>query len=642
MASVLREYARSVADCQVGFNAGTAALAPTVATYGGTLIRAQFGWETVEDYTTGTLALTTAQNNLLTACVTSGLTPIILAAYGPPWVTLTPLTVATTTAAGAYTIPVVESTGYIDPPYCLLEGPSGKVTTLGDNFFGCVIDSVGTNTVTLSSATNVTLTAGTKLGVQRRRYPAIGTSSTSDANALAYVRYATFLANAINSAGLTGYVELWNEPVWGDDFWNIRARYYDNPAGAGLASDIGLLKSIQSIVLAASPIANVKFIGGGSDLTVTGGVLYQTGIPSPADLASYWGDAIHPYGPTPEWHSWYFSSGCTTAPIDALWAGSNYNGLASLACTYAAANGGAAPKIAATECGTLYSGTGKAATNARYLRRRVASLWGNGVSLVTLYDLSNNSGDPFDVVTQGSGAIALPLMTQKLNELGGAGGSSALVPTVTVPGSLTWDVMKVGVYGAHGAATMLWQRTAAASGWETMTRPATIPVMVTPPAGQAVLGVYNLETGGTVTFTGASPTLQVGDDILLVRTGPTPTRQILTQTASDLENGVMVQASKNAGVVSILVVNYKYRKDHLTSLTITLPASVATANTVKYFLIDAAHSDYLDQGSGDGTLQQVTAPTISAGTVTLLMLPRSVHLLEFSTVLSGGHWGIPL
>ncbi len=102
-----------------------------------------------------------------------------------------------------------------------------------------------------------------------------------------------------------------------------------------------------------------------------------------------------------------------------------------------------------------------------------------------------------------------------------------------------------------------------------------------------------------------------------------------------------VQASVNAGLVSILVVNHKWRMERTTDLVITLPNSVSGGANVTYYLIDAAHSNRYDVGSGTGVLQTVTAPTITAGTVTITMEPRSVHLLQFGPQLMDGQWGIP-
>ncbi len=106
---------------------------------------------------------------------------------------------------------------------------------------------------------------------------------------------------------------------------------------------------------------------------------------------------------------------------------------------------------------------------------------------------------------------------------------------------------------------------------------------------------------------------------------------VLTQTTSDLENGVSVVAAKDGNdVVRIMIVNHKYRLDRTTPIEITLPASVPSDSPITYYLIDADHSNYWDAGSGDGSLGTVSSPTIVAGTVTLEMQPRSVHLLVFA------------
>ena len=104
---------------------------------------------------------------------------------------------------------------------------------------------------------------------------------------------------------------------------------------------------------------------------------------------------------------------------------------------------------------------------------------------------------------------------------------------------------------------------------------------------------------------------------------------ILTQSARDLENGVFVQASTDGTTVSILVTNWKARNQRVTDLTITLPASVSGI-APNYYLVDSGHSDAFDSSPDDGTLQTLAAPAVVAGTITLSLQPRSVHLLQFT------------
>lgn len=102
---------------------------------------------------------------------------------------------------------------------------------------------------------------------------------------------------------------------------------------------------------------------------------------------------------------------------------------------------------------------------------------------------------------------------------------------------------------------------------------------------------------------------------------------ILTITDSDLENGVEVLPALGAdGNVRILVVNHKWRMDRTTDLEITLDGDLADLSILSHYVIDAAHSNYYDQGSGSGVLETITVPTVTAGVFTITMEPRSVHL----------------
>lgn len=112
-----------------------------------------------------------------------------------------------------------------------------------------------------------------------------------------------------------------------------------------------------------------------------------------------------------------------------------------------------------------------------------------------------------------------------------------------------------------------------------------------------------------------------------------------TKTAAAVENGLFVEATNRSGVISVLAANLKLRDERVTELTITLPAAVGSVIPT-YRIVDASHSDAYDS-SPTTTLDTVAPPTVSAGTVTLMMQPRSIHLLQFDTTATAGEEMLP-
>lgn len=220
----------------LGFNVASNSQAATEAAWRAhaSEIRYQPAWSSVEDYDTGVFSLNSKASDALDWCQTYGIEPILVAAYAPPWKNILTLTVAGNVPVGSYVIPVQESVSSVDPPYChvLQEGNIQIVNKWA--YYGGLIDSVDTNakTLTLASATTVALTNGTQLRINRLRYPSCANQTASDPSIQAYRQYVLFLANELDSRGMPGRIELWNEPSWKHDTWDHRGHFYDNPPPA--------------------------------------------------------------------------------------------------------------------------------------------------------------------------------------------------------------------------------------------------------------------------------------------------------------------------------------------------------------------------------------------------------------------------
>lgn len=303
-------------------------------------VRMQFSWGEVESFSTGALALPPAFQKALEWCRIYQLEPLIVAAYGPPAARLAEVTLSSDVPPGATTLPVSGDLGLVNPPAChiMKADRTHIVPERRWSYQGALIHAVdaAAHTLTLAAATNVALSAGTKLHINQLRYPTAATNNPADPSLIAYHRYVRFLADQIAAAGLTGRVEIWNEPPWAHDPWDSRGAFYDNdkvPAGITRESpNWGILRTL----LADTLPAGVRYAWGGSHKSGSRGVLF---LPAPAATqaqvsASVSSESWHPYGPTPEWHLWELvpnnashgsqSPPATLAPLEGASPGSNF------------------------------------------------------------------------------------------------------------------------------------------------------------------------------------------------------------------------------------------------------------------------------------------------------------------------------
>ena len=128
-------------------------------------------------------------------------------------------------------------------------------------------------TVTLASGLSQSLPGSTttEYVINEYLYPPPASFSPTDPSVLAYAKYAEFLASKISASGLTGEVEIWNEPPWADDPWDDRYDFYDNqplPVSPGPQTPYlpnwGFAVALYSQI---SPVAGVTYNWGGTEKT---------------------------------------------------------------------------------------------------------------------------------------------------------------------------------------------------------------------------------------------------------------------------------------------------------------------------------------------------------------------------------------
>lgn len=508
---------------------------------GGTVARGGPAWSATENYATGALSVPAVFEAALTKCAQLGITPMLFATYGPPYATLTALTLTADAAIGSTVLHVTGAAGAIasiDPPYCHIANQTNVrfVPDTGKNsYYGVLIDSVnaGAGTVTLACRTSVALVSGTKFWVRRLRYPSLPDLSATNPGVLAYIRYAEYLANLGVANGCEeGYVELWNEMPWAHDRWDSRAAFYDaDLVPSGLVVNARGSAIIKAALLSTGLPAGWKFINGMTGKSGGAGVLSQAAsglIPTPTgpQLAQFAGEAIHPYGAAPENYFWdpsssdafngvaYYQSLIKEGPT-------TFGSLQKKNDGYRTANG-YAPAVMSTECGGLISDDTR---QAMYLLRHVATNWGCDVLPViyTLADVPTLRVVEPVTYTPRQSYTALARLMALVAAVGGVGGNPRSCPTPVACPSVFWPPMFTSLYGPDGGLLLAWRRTYPPSGvWQNLAVSETVDVTLHLPTGYVIAEAVDVVTGNPAPYSlaGSLLTLPVGESVVAVRTAP--------------------------------------------------------------------------------------------------------------------------
>lgn len=537
--------ARPISSAEFGYNVSEqldSAHVDLLVSGGGSIARTQFSWSSVEDYATGRLSLARSWREFLSHCARKGVKVAIVCAYGPPYRPVGTLTVAGSVPSGAPAgtpIPVKPYSFRIDFPYCFATAPrsspsnaTASISNTGQSYYGTLIASTDAGHIYLPAALCPNLKVGDPIVVNRLRYPP--PSSDRDPSNGAFVRYATFVARQIASTGAKGWASIWNEYVWPNDHWDSLANFYDHPPSS-ITTSWGMRAILERCQREHLP-KGVSFGNGVSDKTGFAGLLNQA-IRIPGAITV---DELHPYGGNPEQASWdYYSWGfhsnrppppklnagdpwwATLLPSDA---GSNFRNMAFLDDLTPHA-----PHLLASECGF---GTRQGEAQARYLARRVASLWGMGV-LPVVYVLDDGSpvgSETFSVAPSSrprQAYHALQRMAQLIGRMA-KGSDRSFVPTVEGWPEHRWPLMTCTFYGAKGHVTMfLWQRTYDdtddGSKWPDIPSPPAVKARVAVrDAASNVAEAFDVVTGHPVEHAQHGHILEipVTDNVVAVRWSP--------------------------------------------------------------------------------------------------------------------------
>lgn len=555
----------------------------TAAAAHATRVRFQCGWESVEIQsaapanTSGGYSLPSGCTNGIAAAVTHGIKPTVLAAYGPPYHEILRFTVPAGASMGATSLAIVFASGVngsvfsnIQALYDTIIHTNGnRMTTKGSYAGGLIIG------VSLSDATHATITLASGLSsslpansnqyvIRELLYPPPLTFAANNSSVLAYTAYAKFLAGEISAAGLTGEVELWNEPPWADDPWDVRGRFYDiwpgnqtpGPTNSSVGANYGFVSAIQADT---DPIANVTYTWAGTNITGSNSVLAnmpgQTGVAytQPGNIVSK--ESFHPYGSHPELHIW--TNSCMVAAVEAY---SGYNFVNDFACNLfgvaggnqaAAINRTYAVKYASgpaygvahdiTETG-MQSSSGTQLQRARYIMRQFLSYQAQGVTPIHFYRLYDSPQEwgfgTYDgsVFTPDQCYTALQGFMEDLQSLKNP--PVASYPDNTLPQIQSYEEMSYPLdsmhivgsgegSGANSSMLIVWQRTYSNAAtntaeWAAIPSPSPGTVTVSIPPRLRISGVVNLDTRDSVDYSSGDGviSLMVSDDPIEILTDP--------------------------------------------------------------------------------------------------------------------------
>ena len=510
------------------------------------------------------------------------LQPTIVAAYGAPYHQILTLKVSAAAAAGATTIPVEYSEGVggktlssLSYPYDYVANATNTLS-IRNSYSGVLVAGVvlsGSNkaSLTLASALSAAVPEGTILTVNEILYPSPISASPSNSSVIAYAHYAQYLAEQIEAYGLTGEVELWNEPTWGRDCWDNRRNCYDSdPKLAGelppYYPNYGFVAALQRL----PAVPGVSYSWAGTNKSASSDLLYKnllayTGESYIQGGKSVTSESFHPYGSNPEDAMWNEpcvraisnlneAQGCNTTGSGANYVGAEARSLLAQATNV---NGGIKHSITETGASSAYI---PADHMARFVTRQFLGYMADNLSFIEFYRMfdygtpehpgfgfitltDNNTGfTPLPAYTALAGLMAdlAPIQSTPV-----ASYSATSLPSVTSY-SGTWNLDHLAIVGsrsgdkANSIAYMLWQRSYSpimcqlqvANGcWGEVPQPDGASTIVTIPSGLKILQVVNLSTRASVDYTqkGSSVTLQISDDpveLMLIPTSDSTTVSI--------------------------------------------------------------------------------------------------------------------
>ncbi|HEY4356900.1 MAG TPA: Ig-like domain-containing protein, partial [Acidobacteriaceae bacterium] len=522
-----------------------------------------------------------------------GLSPIVVAAYGPPYHKILTVAISSAASVGDKFITVRFVSGVSGDtlanlafPYDYIRKSDGSMFTGAHNYQGSFITSVTLLDSThaklgLASAltTALPVSNSTTYDINEILYPSATTANANDASQVEFGNYVSFLAQDMAARGLSGQIEIWNEPAWADDSWDARGYLYDNfPSGQTWSPNYGFAANLQARQMPAGVTLN----WGGTHKSGSNSLFFGPYQPTPMRLAQpsvvFTSESFHPYGNTPEQMMWTTSclqqsiripvapSAYQSCTLPGEKADSNFMWAAQYNMAAKALNANAGLTQSITETGIIPPGAGLRVPQARFNMRQFLGYQALGITPVTFYAISDltQTGDPnYSFVEPAAGGKYTPdpsftAMSGFMADIKPVSNppvtsytASSLAQVSSYSG--TYPLTSLHLVGARTGATansdafLVWQRsytpgcaTSSAndaascdSPWIRQASPGAGSVTVNIPTGSHATSVVNVDTRAPVAFTSAGQqiTFAVADDPIEILIDPVLPPAVTTLTA---------------------------------------------------------------------------------------------------------------
>ena len=523
-----------------------------------------------------------------------GIHPTVVAGFGAPYHAILTVTAPNGAPIGATSVDIEFVSGVggdtlanIKWPYDYFSAPASVTsTTYGKLSYHGSYEGTFITSVKLKDATHATLTFasatidpmpadGTQYTINEILYPSAASTDPTDPAVTEYGNYVNFLANDMAAHGLTGDVEIWNEPPWLADPWDDRGDLYDRALWPGnetvgkagqLFANFGFVANIQNQRFPDGITATWNGTSGNGTSSVLGpSMLGDTGVTfnQPATVVTK--ESFHPYGITPEESNW------TTSCIEAAAAASAYPANNPYHCllsgehnsnAIAAVFGDIKAKLinpaygvghSVTETGAIPMKAGYKLQQARFVIRQYLAYEADGITPVEFYKLYDAQAlpDPAFSFVQQAGKTSFYSANPQFTTLAGFMADINQISSMPVQPYTLADLASVvnysGTYpltsahmvgsrtGAKANSEMfaVWQRSVTPcdatlsqcgdiESWLEQASPAPGPVTVRIPSGMSVTSLMNLTTRIPVSYqsSGATISFQVADDPIGILVDP--------------------------------------------------------------------------------------------------------------------------
>ena len=673
------------------------------AAAGATHARMQCSWESVEQQSAPPLNKPGTPQYLQTAnCLAGfasakkyGIHPTVVAAYGSPHHQILTVMVPGGAPAGATSLNLVFASGTggstlakMAVPYDyfgLL--PFGRDSAAGA-YYGTYISGITLNdathaTISLASALSTALPADNTLyAINEVLYPSAATSLGDDPSVVAYGNYVAFLAGSMAANGVTGEVELWNEPPSaGLDPWDNRYAAFDNnllPAAASAFTspqgpNYGFVANLQNRTLPPGITLVWNGTSGNGSASILGGQMLantKTVAVQPAKTVS--GESFHPYGgaySNPEEVMWSppcmqnaiaQQSDVSGCGLSGERVGPNILYEAYLDGVAKAQQVGGGVGRLITETNILAPAAGLNLQQARFVLRQYLGFQALGytpIEFFKLFDADTPTDPNFSFLQQVAGTSTY---TPKANYTALAGLMSDLEPIRNMPVTAypatklatvtsyqgTYALTTAHLVGSRSGASsnsdlfVVWQRsttpcagTSCTGDWMTLTSPAPAPVMIALPLGSVLTSATNLTTRASIPFTlsGQGASLQVADDpIGLLIDAATVSIPILSPVGGTY-SGTQLISIADATAGATIYYTLDGSMPTTSSMVYTGPVSVAASQTITTFALCSGNSSAIATAIYSITAAVAPTPTFTpaGGTYT------TAQLVTVSSTLAG-------